>query len=120
MTFAPKAEALRDAEGKIKFWQRTAKSREYYHVTTWLDGDPTELDRVRQVEYELHPSFRQRFRSSDNRENKFAITFWTWGLFNARMIIHLDDASEVELDYFLEYDLPADDGSNYIQVQPPT
>lgn len=119
MTFAPKAEAIRDSEGRIKFWQRTAKSREHYHVTTWLEGDPAELDRVRQVEYELHPSFRQRFRSATNRENKFAIMFWTWGLFNARMIIQLKDTSEIEIEYFLEYDLPPDNGDNYIKVEPP-
>jgi transcription initiation factor IIF auxiliary subunit len=118
--FTAKVQVIHDPQGRVKFWQRTATSREHFHVGVWVDGDPADLDRVRQVEYELHPSFRRRLRSSRNRENNFGITIWTWGLFNVHIVISMLDGSQTEMDYFLDYQLPADDGTNYVQVDSPT
>jgi transcription initiation factor IIF auxiliary subunit len=117
--FTGKAQVIRDPQGKVKFWQRTEISREHFHIGIWIDGDPTDLDNVQQVEYELHPSFRRRNRFSRNRQNKFGITIWTWGLFNVHITILMKDGSKAEMDYFLDYQLPPDDGTNYIQVASP-
>jgi len=115
--FAVKSQVIRDRSGKIKFWQRSGSSREQFHVGIWIDGDSADLDQVEQVDYLLHPSFHKQTRSSKNRSNNFSITIWTWGVFDIRVTLHMKDGSESPLSYFLDYDLPPDDGSNYVQVE---
>ena len=115
--FIVKAQLVRDPKGRIKFWQRSKASPEHYQVSIGIDGDPANLDQVTQVDYLLHPTFHQQTRTSRNRANKFTITIWTWGIFDMQLTLHMKDGSNSELDYFLEYDLPPDDGSNYVQVE---
>ena len=118
--FTPKAQVTCDPQGRIEFFRRGAEtSREHFHIGIWIDGDPSDLNQVEKVEYLLHPSFRRMFRLSRNRESKFRVTIWTWGLFEIRIIIFMLDGSKLEINYFLDYELPPDDGSNYIQVKAP-
>jgi len=115
--FTVKAEVIRDSQGGIKFWRRSKTSREHYHVRIWIDGEPTDLDRVDQVDYLLHLSFHQQTRISKSRSTNFAIAIWTWGIFSMQLTLHMKDESKSEFDWFLNYDLPPDDGSNYVQVK---
>jgi transcription initiation factor IIF auxiliary subunit len=116
-TFVVKSQVVRDSKDRIKFWQRSEASREHYHVGIWIEGDAVDLDRVDQVDYLLHPSFNRQTRTSRNRSNSFSITIWTWGLFDIHLTLHMTDGTKTELDYLLDYDLPPDDGSNYVQVE---
>ena len=110
-------QVIKNPQGQIKYRILHSGGREHYHVGIWLEGPEDELDKVEKVEHELHPTFRNRIRSSSNRNNKFSITIWTWGMFAVKATIHFKDGSTEEKSYYLSYELPLDDGTNYIQVQ---
>ncbi len=44
------------------------------------ETDP-KLEELRRVEYVLHPSFKDRIRTSSERENNFQIQIKAWGTF---------------------------------------
>jgi transcription initiation factor IIF auxiliary subunit len=116
MTISIRNQVIQNPDGKIKFWRPPGKTSEQYHIGIWVDGDDNELDRIAKVEYLLHPTFRRRRRSSENRANKFQITIWTWGLFTIDVTVHFKDGSTNAFNYLLSYTLPPDDGTNYVQV----
>lgn len=107
---------IKNPEGKIKYRKFSENGREHFHIGVWLDGPDEELDQVSKVELTLHPSFRNPVRSSENRANKFSITFWTWGMFDISARIHFQDGTVRESNYYLSYELPADNGGNYVEA----
>ena len=118
MALSPQREVIKNAEGKIESWKPSKYSREHYHIRIWIEGTPEELNRIQRVEYLLHPSFRQPLRRSDDRAKGFPITIWTWGMFSIKITAYHTDGSAETLQYYLSYDLPADDGTNYVSVHP--
>lgn len=117
MTLAIKQQIVKNPAGKIKYWKPNPSGREHFHIGIWLDGDSTELDKVLRVDYRLHQSFKKPNRSSSNRSNKFSITIWTWGMFTIDVEVHRRDGSVERMQYYLSYDLPPDDGTNYVAVE---
>ena len=108
---------IRNSARKIKFKKFKDDGYEHFHIGVWVESDPPRAaHHIRKVEYELHPTFRKRNRESRNRKNDFSITFWSWGTFRVRAELHMMDGSIIEVFHDLEYDLPNDDGSNYINV----
>ena len=116
MSLTVRHNVIRSVDGRIKYKVFHPGGREHYHLGVWIDGDDRELDQIVLVEYELHPSFRDRVRSSKNRKNGFSVTFWTWGMFNIRVRIHRQGGQAQEQDYYLKYELPPDDGASYVEV----
>ena len=116
MTLSFDRQIIKNPQGQIKYRFLHKGGREHYHIGISLEGSDEELDKVEKVEYELHPSFKRRVRSSANRENKFSITIWTWGMFKIEATIYFTDGSTSKHSYYLSYELPADDGSNYTEV----
>ena len=108
---------IRNPDGKVKFRRYKVGGYDHYHIGVWLEAaDPERLNDVTHVEYELHPSFRKRIRSSRNRSNNFSITFWSWGTFTVAARVFLADQSEpLIVEHDLKYDLPAAD-EEYVDV----
>lgn len=109
---------IKNPDGKVEFRRFRAGGRDHYHIATWLEGSDEELDRVARVEYRLHPSFKRPVRSSSDRGNKFSITLWAWGMFNVDAVLHFQDGTSESHNYYLNYELPDDDGENYIDLTP--
>ena len=108
---------IRNSGKKIKFKQFTEEGYEHFHIGVWVESDPPRAAyHIKKVVYQLHPTFKKRNRESRNRRNDFSITFWSWGTFKIRAEVHMMDGSVTEIFHDLEYDLPHDDGSNYIDV----
>lgn len=116
MAFSVERQVIKNPEGKIKFWKPSENGREHFHVGIWIEGSDKELDSVDHVEYTLHPSFKRPMRSSSSRNNKFSITIWTWGMFMIDVAIFMKNGETHNIQYYLSYELPSDDGSNYIAV----
>jgi transcription initiation factor IIF auxiliary subunit len=116
MAFSVERQLIKSAAGRIKFWTPSENGREHYNVAIWIEGSPSELDSVNHVEYTLHPSFKQPARTSSDRESKFLITIWTWGTFKIDVAIHLRNGAVRHVQYYLSYELPPDDGTNYTAV----
>ncbi len=117
MSLQVKSQVIKNPDGKIKYRKLNPDGSEHFHLGVWVDGSTSELKTIHSVDYELHPSFRNPMRHSENLENKFGITFWTWGMFDIAVTVTLKNGTEQHLDYYLSYDLPPDDGTNYIESQ---
>jgi transcription initiation factor IIF auxiliary subunit len=107
---------ITNPERRIKFKKYNDDGREYFHVGVWIDGSEEELSQVEKVDYVLHPTFKNRIRSSMSRNNGFSITFWAWGTFEIEVKIYKINGESEEFIYPLHFDLPADNGSNYVDV----
>lgn len=89
MTFEIKSELVPDVKG-----QRFRKGgRLYRNVRIYLEAVDDDLDAIDSVQYELHPSFRQRIRVSENRAENFEIRIWTYGYFKIRAKLLMRDDS---------------------------
>ena len=70
----------------IKF---RSDGKPHYQIFLEIESkeDP-KLESLKSVEYVLHPSFKNRLRSSSERENKFRIELKAWGTFvvNVRLV----------------------------------
>lgn len=110
------SDVMKTSEGKIEVRKFRESGNEHYHLQVRLDGPAERLDEIERVEYLLHPTFRQRTRESSDRASGFAIDFWTWGMFDIDITLHLKDGQKESMRYFLRYSLPADTGDNYAEV----
>ncbi|UCE60722.1 MAG: hypothetical protein JSU63_03020 [Phycisphaerales bacterium] len=78
--------------------------RLHRHVRIFLDVENDEsLDDVIMVEYELHPTFRERIRSSTNRTDSFETLIWTYGFFKIRARVVLRDERTIEVQGFVRW-----------------
>ena len=76
----------------------------HYKVRIYLIADnPTELDNVSFVQYELHPSFKDRHRSTSDRSSAFEIMIRTYGYFDVQAILNLKDGSREEISGIVEF-----------------
>jgi|SRR6266404_5196721 len=114
MPLTIESEVVKDAQGRIPYRVFQSGGREHYNLRIWLAGPEQELDQVSNVEYLLHPSFRRRLMNATERDDNFAILIWTWGMFAIQATIHYKDGTVEEQEFYLSYDLPEDDGTNYL------
>lgn len=77
---------------KIQSKKFRVKGKEHYLMALKIssDSDPG-LKKVQKVEYLLHPTFKDRLRTSHDRSNHFLIEFWAWGTFLVDVTIFLVD-----------------------------
>ncbi len=116
MKYTINRQLICNPEGKIKYKKFSSSGKEHYHLGIWVEANSEDLDRIEQVTYTLHPSFKRQERVSTNRKNKFSITIWTWGMFDISVAIELKDGSTEQIDFFLSFQLPEDDSQNYIKI----
>ena len=82
--------------------------RDHYFVRIFLKPDSSaELDEVDSVQYELHPTFRQRTQVGTERSNEFEIRIWTYGFFNAKAKIIKKDGSPEPIEGFIHWETNA-------------
>ena len=79
-------------------------SRTLYKVWIYLEGG--DLPYVRSVRYELHPTFKNRFRTveRDLYNQNCQLIIWTWGLFDVRAEITDKTGNVYEVMHSLSYD----------------
>ena len=58
---------------------------------------------VREVEYQLHPTFPNPIRTVDDKESRFALRSRGWGTFPIRITVLLEDGGEVKTEYMLSF-----------------
>jgi len=78
--------------------------RRNYYVRLFLRSrEPSDLDNVKFVLYELHPTFMDPKRISEDRRSDFELRIWTWGFFNVNCKVFLKDGSTRALNHFIQY-----------------
>lgn len=100
MEFKIKSELVKGVEGK-RFREG---GRLHRNVRIYLEADPPDaLKDIDSVQYELHPTFRDRVRVSDDSTNQFEIKIWTYGYFKVRAKLIRKDGSPQYVDGFVRW-----------------
>lgn len=92
--------AFHEDSGKVLVKQIHKGGKQHFRVRLYLDGP--DLDKVEQVVYTLHPTFKEP-RREVNQAPDFALVIWTWGIFDVEVEIYDHDGAvdtrTVHLDY---------------------
>lgn len=82
-----------------------------FYVRVYIDIDPEiaakntvyNYEDINFVKYELHPSYKDRYRVSEDRANKFEIKIWTYGFFDIKASIYMKLAQSLELTGMVKF-----------------
>ena len=78
--------------------------RLHKNIRIYLDpANDADLDDIISVDYELHPTFKDRYRSSENRSRNFETRIWTYGYFKIKAILNFKDGSKKVKDGFVRW-----------------
>jgi|GEM_PF-5704197 len=85
---------LNSAYKPIKF---RIKGKNHYQVFLSIQSDnfDPDLDKVLYVEYELHPTFKERVRISKTKRTSFEIEIKAWGTFDVKVNVYLKTGDEI-------------------------
>ena len=100
MEFSIKSEIVPHSEPK----RFTEGGRLFRNVRIYLAVEnESDLDKVQSVQYELHPTFRQRYQVSVDRRTNFEIRIWTYGFFNIQAKVSLNDGTVKTVTGFVKW-----------------
>lgn len=74
----------------------------WWEWTIYMEGAHAELDRIRCVEYTLHPTFPNPVRVVCSRPNRFELTARGWGTFTVMIKLMLKDDSIRQMTHTLQ------------------
>ena len=80
--------------------------RPFYEWRVFVDEPPSVLRTIAQVDYVLHPTFAEPFRTSRNRDNAFELTTAGWGEFTIVITVHYNNGTEAKTSYQLNLSKP--------------
>jgi pYEATS domain-containing protein involved in immunity len=85
---------------------REFDGRMYFEWRVFIDEPPDVLDGIADVQYELHPTFDQRFQVRSDPKTKFALDRGGWGEFRMPIMIRYKDGRIEQLSYALDFTKP--------------
>jgi len=81
--------------GDLVFATKATKvEKDWYEWTVELEKAPVVLDRIKEVEYILHPTFKDRIRRVRTPGEGFKIDSEGWGEFDIAVNIYFRDGDE--------------------------
>ena len=104
------------AEGRIKRWRRPAAEGTFYQVRLSLDGDPAELAAVERVLYRVTSKGGLVVVPSTRPHHRFGAALWARPPASISAVIEYVAGHHRRVEADLALDLPADDGTNYEDV----
>jgi transcription initiation factor IIF auxiliary subunit len=108
---------IENLEHELVFQRKTAPTSSNVTAESWsrqiepgwwewgihIKGAPADLDRIRCVEYTLHPSFPNPVRLVCSRDNNFQLTARGWGEFKLLIKLIFQDGSIRQMSHQLEF-----------------
>ena len=85
-----------------KNWARELEPG-WWEWGVYLDGVARELDKVKCVEYTLHPTFPNPVRTVCSRKTRFELNAKGWGTFTIRIKVLLQDGSVYHTEHPLRF-----------------
>lgn len=79
--------------------------RPYYEWRVFVNEPPSVLQTIEQVDYVLHPTFPDPFRTSRNRDNAFELAA-SGGEFTIVITVHFTNGKEAKTGYYLNLSKP--------------
>jgi hypothetical protein len=77
--------------------------RPYYQWRVFVDEPPDILDTIRQVDYVMHATFPDPFRTSRDRQHHFELVTSGWGTFRIVITVHFTNGTEAKTSYQLDF-----------------
>jgi len=97
----------RQADVKFNNYARSIGNqggRPYWEWRVFVDEKPEVLNTIAQVDYLLHPTFPDPFRTSRDRDKQFELVASGWGTFRIVITIHYTNGTEAKTSYTLDFD----------------
>ncbi len=85
---------------------------DYWDWWVWVEASDANLDKISNVIYNLHYTFKIPVRKIDTRENKFRLKTSGWGVFTIYIRLNFKDDSVLDLEHDLELYYPSDENNN--------
>ena len=73
-------------------------------IKIYVSGNAAALKSIMNVEYELHPSFSNRFITADEPGSNFGVGIYVWGMFEIKAKINFKDGTQKILTHYLSFD----------------
>ena len=86
--------------------------KDYWRWRAWIEADGAELDKVKEVVWILHPSFKQSRRVINQRSTNFRLETAGWGIFLLRAEVELKDGETLLLTHNLRLEYPENSGAS--------
>jgi hypothetical protein len=80
--------------------------KDYWRWWAWIEADDAELDKVKEVVWLLHPSFKQPRRVATERSDNFRLNTAGWGIFLLRAEVVLANGEKRQLTHNLRLEYP--------------
>lgn len=85
------------------------KGDDWWEWSVWIDATKDEMNKIKFVEYTLHPTFTKPVKIIKDRETKFRLETAGWGIFTVYAQAVLQDGKKIDMEHELE--LFYDDGT---------
>jgi hypothetical protein len=76
--------------------------KKWHIVNLYLDASTSEIEKIKEVEYILDPTFNNRYVSITNKQQKFRYTFFAWGNFIVLAKVKYSDGRTIEKQIALD------------------
>lgn len=98
-----------------------SQEKKYWNWSVWIEAHEEDLNKIKEVEYILHPTFRNNIRSIKSRRTKFKLSSKGWGEFKIHARIYLKDQEDpLYLSHYLKlFSEDQEDQSESIFVSAP-
>ncbi|MEN8178111.1 MAG: pYEATS domain-containing protein [Pseudomonadota bacterium] len=80
--------------------------RLHHYVRIYIEPDihdKESFENIELVQYELHPTFKERIQMSSNKTSNFDIKIWTYGYFKIQAKIQFRDGKVEMVDGFVNW-----------------
>ena len=95
------------SNGKFKISQDFKyRGDDYWDWSIWVEASDANLDKIKEVVYNLHYSFPKPVRVIKTRENKFKLSTAGWGTFTIYVRLNFKDGTVLDLEHELELYYP--------------
>lgn len=81
-------------QGLVFITKATKVEKDWYEWSIELESAPVGLNKVKEVEYILHPTFRDRIRTVRSAERKFKLESEGWGEFDIAVNVYYRTGEE--------------------------
>ncbi|MEP7238065.1 MAG: pYEATS domain-containing protein [Ferruginibacter sp.] len=82
------------------------KGDDYWDWWIWIEAGDTKLDKIDNVIYNLHYTFKEPVKTISTRADKFKLRASGWGTFIIYARLNFKDGSVLELEHELELFYP--------------
>lgn len=79
---------------------------DWWEWSLWIEATENELNKIDNVIYNLHFTFKDPVRVIKTRNNKFRIDSSGWGIFTIYVRINFKDETVIDLEHDLQLEYP--------------